>query len=44
MKTGCPDVFEVLYYDSPEQIEKRRQYDTAVMRTTMAHGSGITRS
>ena len=43
MKTERPDVFEVLHYDSPEEIEKRRQYNTAVMLKTMAHGSGITR-
>jgi hypothetical protein len=33
----------VLHSQDPIEVEKRRQYDTAVMLQTMKHGSGITR-
>ena len=31
MRDTRPDVFEALHYDSPEMVEKRRKYATAVM-------------
>lgn len=38
MRMARPEVFKALHYDSPEMVEKRRQYNTAVMMRQVGRG------